>query len=117
MEFQRKDKNSSRGIVGLPEHRGGPSRNNQDPSVSDKTLLGGSTHLPYPSDTGNHRSITLSARSPNAFKGKNLQAQYERWQPRAKYRVLLDPIVDHVRKVCVNLRRTVKVWPPSSRFY
>ena len=41
--------------------------------------------------------------------GRNLQAQYERWQPRAKYRQALDPTVEQVRKVCMNLRRSAKV--------
>lgn len=41
--------------------------------------------------------------------GKNLQAQYERWQPRAKYKVTLDPTMEQVRKVCLALRRTAKV--------
>ncbi len=40
--------------------------------------------------------------------GKALQLQYERWQPRARYRVLTDPIVDEVKKLCLGLRRTAK---------
>lgn len=41
--------------------------------------------------------------------GKNLQAQYERWQPRAKYKMHLDPTMDDVKKLCVSCRRTAKV--------
>ena len=31
--------------------------------------------------------------------GNNLQKQYERWQPRARYRQSLDPTVDEVRRL------------------
>lgn len=41
--------------------------------------------------------------------GKNLQAQYERWQPRAKYKMHLDPTMEDVKKLCVSCRRTAKV--------
>ncbi|CAL8090399.1 unnamed protein product [Calicophoron daubneyi] len=40
--------------------------------------------------------------------GKNLQAQYERWQPRARYKQCLDPTLDDVKKLCVSLRRNAK---------
>ena len=40
--------------------------------------------------------------------GKSLQAQYERWQPRAKYKVSLDPTLEDVRKLCVSYRRNAK---------
>jgi regulator-associated protein of mTOR len=42
------------------------------------------------------------------YTGKNLQAQYERWQPRAKYKMHLDPTMDDVKKLCVSCRRTAK---------
>lgn len=41
--------------------------------------------------------------------GKNLQAQYERWQPRAKYKMHLDPTMEDVKKLCISCRRTAKV--------
>lgn len=41
--------------------------------------------------------------------GNNLQRQYERWQPRARYKQLLDPTTDDVRKLCVALRKNAKV--------
>ncbi len=41
--------------------------------------------------------------------GKNLQAQYERWQPRAKYKMHLDPTVEDVKKLVTSCRRTAKV--------
>lgn len=41
--------------------------------------------------------------------GKNLQAQYERWQPRAKYRMHLDPTTEDVKKLAISCRRTAKV--------
>jgi hypothetical protein len=40
--------------------------------------------------------------------GKRLQDQYERWQPKAKYRVSLDPTVDEVKKLCHGMRRIAK---------
>ena len=40
--------------------------------------------------------------------GTNLQQQYERWQPRARYRHSLDPTVDDVKKLCTSLRRNAK---------
>lgn len=40
--------------------------------------------------------------------GKALQAQYERWQPRARYKLSLDPTVDEVKKLCISLRRNAK---------
>eukprot|EP00698_Gefionella_okellyi_P000460 TRINITY_DN1041_c0_g1_i1.p1 TRINITY_DN1041_c0_g1~~TRINITY_DN1041_c0_g1_i1.p1 ORF type:complete len:1112 (+),score=196.08 TRINITY_DN1041_c0_g1_i1:55-3390(+) len=40
--------------------------------------------------------------------GKALQAQYERWQPRARYRVQADPTNEEVRKTCLQLRRSSK---------
>jgi hypothetical protein len=41
--------------------------------------------------------------------GKNLQAQYERWQPKAKYRMHLDPTVDDIKKLATGSRRGAKV--------
>ncbi|CAI5504846.1 unnamed protein product [Closterium sp. Naga37s-1] len=40
--------------------------------------------------------------------GKNLQAQYERWQPKARYKVQLDPTVEEVKKLCLTCRRNAK---------
>uniref|UniRef100_A0A182K1J5 Raptor N-terminal CASPase-like domain-containing protein n=1 Tax=Anopheles christyi TaxID=43041 RepID=A0A182K1J5_9DIPT len=37
-----------------------------------------------------------------------LQKQYERWQPRARYRHSLDPTMEDVKKLCTSLRRTAK---------
>lgn len=44
-----------------------------------------------------------------ATAGKNLQAQYERWQPKAKYKMHLDPTVDDVKKLVTSCRRNAKV--------
>ncbi len=41
--------------------------------------------------------------------GKNLQAQYERWQPKAKYKMHLDPTMDDVKKLAQSSRRNAKV--------
>ena len=40
--------------------------------------------------------------------GNNLQAQYERWQSRARYRQLLDPTADELRRMCLSLRRSAR---------
>lgn len=40
--------------------------------------------------------------------GVSLQKQYERWQPRARYKQSLDPTVDDVKKLCMSLRRNAK---------
>lgn len=40
--------------------------------------------------------------------GSELQKQYERWQPRARYKQSLDPTVDDVKKFCTSLRRGAK---------
>ncbi|RZF34630.1 hypothetical protein LSTR_LSTR008655, partial [Laodelphax striatellus] len=40
--------------------------------------------------------------------GASLQKQYERWQPRARYKQSLDPTVDEVKKLCTSLRRNAK---------
>jgi regulator-associated protein of mTOR len=41
--------------------------------------------------------------------GNELQRQYERWQPRARYKYCLDPTLEDVRKLCVSLRKNAKV--------
>ncbi|KAG1683862.1 hypothetical protein DVH05_012718 [Phytophthora capsici] len=40
--------------------------------------------------------------------GNTLQSQYERWQPRARYKQSLDPTVEKIRDLCVNRRRLAK---------
>lgn len=40
--------------------------------------------------------------------GSNLQTQYERWQPRARYKKCNDPTVEDVKKLCISLRRNAK---------
>lgn len=37
--------------------------------------------------------------------GRNLQLQYERWQPRAKCKVTLDPAYEDVRRIALSCRR------------
>ncbi|KAK9167993.1 hypothetical protein Syun_000133 [Stephania yunnanensis] len=40
--------------------------------------------------------------------GKALLAQYERWQPRARYKHQLDPTVEEVKKLCLGCRKNAK---------
>lgn len=51
---------------------------------------------------------TLSPQKALEAIGKNLQAAYERWQPRARYKASLDPTVDDVRKLCAGQRRCAR---------
>ena len=37
--------------------------------------------------------------------GKSLQQQYERWQPKARFKISIEPTTDEVKKVCVSLRK------------
>ena len=54
-----------------------------------------------PLSRGSQKAMELIANS--------LQKQYERWQPRARYKQLLDPTTDEVRKLCIALRKNAKV--------
>lgn len=51
---------------------------------------------------------TLSAPKALEFIGSNLQKQYERWQPRARYKKSPDPTSDDIKKLCTSLRRNAK---------
>ncbi|THU65455.1 hypothetical protein C4D60_Mb05t03810 [Musa balbisiana] len=48
-----------------------------------------------------------SMAAPKALEtiGKALQVQYERWQPRARYKLQLDPTVEEVKKLCNTCRK------------
>lgn len=37
-----------------------------------------------------------------------LQCQYERWQPRARYKHCHDPTIDDVKKLCYSMRKAAK---------
>ncbi|KAG2485410.1 hypothetical protein HYH03_015896 [Edaphochlamys debaryana] len=52
----------------------------------------------------------MSAQPAKAMEhiGKNLQAQYERWQPRARIKMHLDPTVEDVKKLVGMSRRNAK---------
>ncbi|XP_021951380.1 regulatory-associated protein of mTOR isoform X2 [Folsomia candida] len=52
--------------------------------------------------------LSMSAQKALESIGANLQKQYERWQPRARYKQSLDPTVDEVKKLCTSLRRNAK---------
>ena len=41
--------------------------------------------------------------------GANLMKQFEWWQPRARYKLSLDPCAEEVKKLCTQLRRNAKV--------
>ncbi|KAL6002962.1 Regulatory-associated protein of TOR 2 [Asimina triloba] len=52
----------------------------------------------------------FSMAAPKALEtiGKTLLAQYERWQPRARYKLQLDPTVDEVKKLCNACRKSAR---------
>ena len=52
--------------------------------------------------------LSMSPQKALETVGLNLQKQYERWQPRARYKQSLDPTVDEIKKLCVSLRRNAK---------
>ena len=37
--------------------------------------------------------------------GQALQHQYERWQPKARFKISIEPTTDEVKKLCVSLRK------------
>lgn len=52
--------------------------------------------------------LSLSPQKALELIGASLQKQYERWQPRARYKQSLDPTVEDVKKLCMSLRRNAK---------
>ncbi|XP_043723944.1 regulatory-associated protein of TOR 1-like isoform X2 [Telopea speciosissima] len=52
----------------------------------------------------------FSMAAPKALEtiGKTLHSQYERWQPRARYKLQLDPTVEEVKKLCNACRKYAK---------
>ncbi|KAL3830244.1 hypothetical protein ACJIZ3_019046 [Penstemon smallii] len=40
--------------------------------------------------------------------GRTLTQQYERWQPKARYKISLDPTIDEVKKLCTTCRKYAK---------
>ncbi|CAG0912964.1 unnamed protein product [Notodromas monacha] len=51
---------------------------------------------------------SMSAEKALPAIGSALQKQYERWQPRARYKCSLDPTSDEIKKLCTTLRRNAK---------
>eukprot|EP00731_Ephydatia_muelleri_P028434 Em0020g78a len=52
--------------------------------------------------------LSMSAHKALEVVSNALQKQYERWQPRARYKQLLDPTTEEVRKLCIALRKNAK---------
>lgn len=51
---------------------------------------------------------SVSSQKAMEMIGINLQKQYERWQPRARYKQSLDPTSEDIKKLCTSLRRSAK---------
>lgn len=51
---------------------------------------------------------SVSSQKAMEMIGINLQKQYERWQPRARYKQSLDPTAEDIKKLCTSLRRSAK---------
>ncbi|ESO11812.1 hypothetical protein HELRODRAFT_71730 [Helobdella robusta] len=49
-----------------------------------------------------------NVQKPIEIIGAALQKQYERWQPKARYKLSLDPTTDDIKKLCQSLRRNAK---------
>ena len=52
--------------------------------------------------------LSMSPQKALETSGCNLQKQYERWQPRARYKQTLDPTAEEIKKVTSTLRRNAK---------
>lgn len=52
--------------------------------------------------------FSMSAQKALDAIGKTLQAQYERWQPRARYKLQLDPTSEEIKKLCAHCRKSAK---------
>lgn len=52
--------------------------------------------------------FSIQVSKPLETIGNKLKEQYERWQPKARYKLCLDPTVDEVKKSCLSLRRNAK---------
>ncbi|KAA8517496.1 hypothetical protein F0562_017874 [Nyssa sinensis] len=52
--------------------------------------------------------FSMSPRKALETIGKSLSFQYERWQPKARYKIQLDPTVDEVKKLCTTCRKCDK---------
>eukprot|EP00948_MAST-09A_sp_MAST-9A-sp1_P002242 g2242.t1 len=50
--------------------------------------------------------LSMHRRKALQLIGETLERQYQRWQPRARYKQALDPTVQDIRKICASLRRT-----------
>lgn len=51
---------------------------------------------------------SVSPQKASELISASLQKQYELWQPRARYKLNLDPTVEDVKKLCTSLRRNAK---------
>lgn len=60
--------------------------------------------------------LTLNSQRALETIGNNLQKQYERWQPRARYRQSLDPTVEEVRRLFHCIQNTIKIDDGIYRF-
>lgn len=67
------------------------------------------TILIYEVSPGSVDPLSMSPQKGLELIGNNLQKQYERWQPRARYKQLLDPTTEEVRKLCLALRKNARV--------
>ena len=83
-----------------------PNRNTNTNLNRSSHTVSGVCHNPPPPPID---SLSMSSQKALEEIGNKLQKQYERWQPRARYKQLLDPTTDDVRKLCMALRKNAKV--------
>ena len=61
--------------------------------------------------SSNTQTTTNSGNSTEKVRdaiARNLLLQYETWQPRVRYKSLLDPTIEELRKLCISLRKSAR---------
>lgn len=58
--------------------------------------------------TGQQQQTSNGNQKTMNYIANNLQSQYELWQPRARYKYLLDPTAEELKKLLTTLRRSSK---------
>ena len=75
--------------------------------------LKSSTQPSATTTTTTNANTSISSNSNNLEKirdsiARSLLKNYEQWQPRVRYKPLLDPTIDDLRKLCISLRKSAR---------
>ena len=71
-------------------------------------IIGSHLTLHLKSNTQSSQNASNSTEKIRETIARNLLLQYENWQPRVRYKTLLDPTSDDLRKLCVSLRKSAR---------